>query len=115
MIATWFVMEDGSVADPSDTAPDDKGVLRHKDGRAVAMRGDVPRSRSVEVSEHREMRPQPGGQPYVTRSGASEGSADDLSAARADYERAFNKRPFHGWDAAALRAKIAAKDESNPA
>ena len=51
MIATWFVMEDGSVADPSEVKRDAAGVLRHRDGRSVAMRGDVPRSRSVDTSQ----------------------------------------------------------------
>lgn len=47
--ATWYVLEDGSAADPSDVSPDKEGVLRHRGGMAVAMRGDVPRSRSVDV------------------------------------------------------------------
>lgn len=33
---TWYVMEDGTVGDPHLIAPDDAGVLRHEDGRAVA-------------------------------------------------------------------------------
>lgn len=53
MIATWFVMEDGSVADPSEVRRDAAGVLRHRDGRAVAMRDDVPRSRSVDADAER--------------------------------------------------------------
>lgn len=32
---------------------------------------------------------------------------DDLTELRAEYERAVGKRPFHGWDAETLRAKIA--------
>lgn len=72
---TWYVLEDGSSADPSEVAPDAKGVLRHKDGKAVAMRGDVPRSRGVDVdverakakSSAREMKPQPQGLGYLTR------------------------------------------------
>ncbi len=46
---TWYVMEDGSVTHPREVARDAKGILHTKDGRAVAMRGDVPRSRSVDV------------------------------------------------------------------
>lgn len=46
---TCYVMEDGSIAHPRDVKPDAQGVLRHADGRAVAMRGDVPRSRSVDI------------------------------------------------------------------
>lgn len=51
MIETWYVMEDGSVADPSQVKRDAVGVLRHSDGRAVAMRGDVPRTRSVDLDQ----------------------------------------------------------------
>jgi hypothetical protein len=36
-------------------------------------------------------------------------STDDLAAARAAYREAFGKAPFHTWDAATLREKIAAK------
>lgn len=51
MRATWYVLEDGSVADPSSVEPDGSGVLRDRSGTAVAMRGDVPRSRGVDVDE----------------------------------------------------------------
>jgi len=33
----------------------------------------------------------------------------ELAQARADYEAAFGKRPFHGWSAEVLRQKIAEK------
>lgn len=32
--------------------------------------------------------------------------ADDLSALREEYFEVVGKRPYHGWDAATLRAKI---------
>ena len=32
---------------------------------------------------------------------------DELADLRAEYQRVFDKKPFHGWDAEALRAKIA--------
>lgn len=115
MRATWYVMEDGSVADPSEVTADAAGVLRHRDGRAVAMRGDVPRSRGVDVdAQRRDMKPAASGQPYLTRSAApgEAGKAgeqdDELVRLREDYHRAAGKRPFHGWDAATLREKIAA-------
>lgn len=50
---TWFVTEDGSAADPREVSPGKDGRLRHKDGRVVAMRGDVPRSRGVDPDEER--------------------------------------------------------------
>lgn len=51
MRETWYVLEDGMVADPKEVAPDDRGVLRHSSGVAVAMRGDVPHSRGVDDAE----------------------------------------------------------------
>lgn len=53
MIETWYVTESGEAVDPREVAADAKGVLHHKDGRAVAMRGDVPRSRSVDPDAER--------------------------------------------------------------
>lgn len=34
---TWYLLVDGTHADPNDVAPDADGVLRHKDGLAVAL------------------------------------------------------------------------------
>lgn len=48
---TWYVLDDGSVANPRDVMHDDKGKLRHKDGRAVAYAPHGPRSRSVDPAE----------------------------------------------------------------
>lgn len=50
MRETWYKLEDGGVADPREVAPDDNGVLRHKSGVAVAMRGEVPHGIGVDVS-----------------------------------------------------------------
>ncbi len=33
--------------------------------------------------------------------------ADDIAAIRAEYQEKFGKRPYMGWDAATLSAKIA--------
>lgn len=35
------------------------------------------------------------------------GAADDLEQLRAEYQAAIGKKPYHGWDAAVLREKIA--------
>ena len=35
------------------------------------------------------------------------GAADDLEQLRAEYQAALGKKPYHGWDAATLREKIA--------
>ncbi len=38
---------------------------------------------------------------------AAESDEDELTTLRAAYQDKTGKRPFHGWDADALRAKIA--------
>ncbi len=48
---TWYVLEDGSAGDPREIAPDKDGILRHKDGRAVAYAPHGPRSRSVDTDD----------------------------------------------------------------
>jgi|KBSMisStaDraftv2_1062788.scaffolds.fasta_scaffold04226_9 hypothetical protein len=53
MTETWYLMEDGTVGDPHEVAPDKDGVLRHKDGRAVAMASHGPRSRGVDADAER--------------------------------------------------------------
>ncbi len=67
--ATWYVLEDGSTVDPNDCAPDDKGVLRHKDGVAVATRGGAYSSRGVDLVETpaKETKPEPVKSGYKTR------------------------------------------------
>lgn len=52
MRETWYVLVDGSSADPREVAPDHKGVLRNKKGVAVAV-GDHgnPSTRGVDVSD----------------------------------------------------------------
>ena len=53
MWETWYVLEDGSVADPREVAPDNTGALRHASGVAVAMRGPAPSSRGVDADVER--------------------------------------------------------------
>jgi len=50
-IETWYVCEDGSVANPREVSEGKDGKLKHKDGRAVAFRDDgvTPHSRSVDA------------------------------------------------------------------
>lgn len=75
MRETWYVLDDDSVADPKEVAPDESGALRHRDGRAVAIGPYGPRSRGVDLSEvakaapsaaDRQMKPA-GGARYKTR------------------------------------------------
>lgn len=51
MRATWYVLEDGTPADPNECAPNDAGQLVHKSGALVAMRGAIPSSTGVDVDE----------------------------------------------------------------
>lgn len=108
-VETWYVMEDGAVANPNDVRTDAGGVLRHKDGRSVAYAPHGPRSRSVNTDEVKDVKPAPAKGGYLTREmGASADGQDELPRLRGEYYAKFGKRPFHGWDAEALRAKIAA-------
>ena len=84
MRETWYVLEDGSVVDPNEVAPDDKGVLRHSNGGAVAMRGQTPSSRGVDAaverakanpkskSKARDMKPEESVSGYTTREAKAE-------------------------------------------
>lgn len=59
MRATWYVLENGSVVDPSECSADEKGLnLTHKSGVKVAMKGEVPHSRGVDIDpEAKDMKP----------------------------------------------------------
>lgn len=43
------------------------------------------------------------------KEGGSKSAGGDLAAVRAEYTSVTGKRPFNGWDADTLRAKIAEK------
>ena len=67
---TWYVLEDGEAVDPNECAPDDKGVLRHKGGKAVAMRGDAHSSRGVDpaaMKKPKDVKPEASRAGYKTR------------------------------------------------
>lgn len=51
MPETWYVLEDGTPADPNEVAPDDAGVLRHASGAPVALGPHGPRSRGMSAEE----------------------------------------------------------------
>lgn len=53
MRETWYILEDGSAAHPHAVKHDAHGVLRHKDGRAVAYAPHGPRTRSVDPEAER--------------------------------------------------------------
>lgn len=51
---TWYLLVDGTHADPNDVAPGDDGVLRHKSGLAVALHENgVPQSIGVDAVENK--------------------------------------------------------------
>ena len=48
---TWYLLADGTQADPNDVSPGADGVLRHKNGMPVAMReGGVPMTVGVDAA-----------------------------------------------------------------
>jgi hypothetical protein len=78
MRETWYVMEDGSVADPKFIVTGEDGTLRHEDGRKVAYAPHGPRSRGVDAeaidavdppapADAKNMRPARPGRGYQTR------------------------------------------------
>lgn len=82
---TWYVLADGTSADPRDIAPGADGKLLHKDGRAVAYGAHGnPRSRSVDPAEEaakakpkakpqpKDMKPEEAKPGYKTRESKSE-------------------------------------------
>lgn len=56
MRETWYVLEDGTFADPNDVGHDEFGALRHKDGVAVAMKRDCAHSRSMSEEDRENAR-----------------------------------------------------------
>lgn len=47
---TWYLLVDGTHADPDDVSPGEDGVLRHKSGMAVALHENgVPQSIGVDA------------------------------------------------------------------
>lgn len=51
MTEVWFILTDGSVADPSDVSIDNTGILRHESGIAVAYKPSGPRAREASGDE----------------------------------------------------------------
>lgn len=78
MRETWYVLEDGTYADPNECSTDEAGKLVHKSGVAVAMRGQVPSSRGVDPEEERakpkgkELKADKPKPPYKTRESKAE-------------------------------------------
>lgn len=137
---TWYVLVDDNPADPRDVRRGDDGLLRHKDGRAVAYASHGPRTRSVDADTLRAAAAVVAGRtsPNEARSAArlspldhdgngrpggstSGGSGDEMKELREQYLTKFGKRAFGGWDADELRRRLAegrdmtAADEKSPA
>jgi hypothetical protein len=67
---TWYVLEDGTTVDPNEVSHDKDGVLRHKSGVAVAMKGNVPHSTGVAPTEQKrkkDLKPEESDKGYKTR------------------------------------------------
>lgn len=53
-IETWYLLKDGTYADPNECSTGKDGVLRHKSGMEVAMRNAAtPSTSSVDADEQR--------------------------------------------------------------
>jgi hypothetical protein len=53
-IETWYLLKDGTYADPSECSTGKDGVLRHKNGMEVAMRdASTPSTSSVDADKQR--------------------------------------------------------------
>lgn len=78
---TWYVLADGTHADPSDVSADKDGVLRHKNGVPVALReGGLPLTSGVATKENKK----------AAKSGSAaggKGAGKDEAAAKAEAER----------------------------
>jgi hypothetical protein len=75
---TWYVLEDGSYADPREVSAGKKpGSLVGKSGVAVAMKGDVPSTRSVDPEEERAKKPAASKAKEATSPNNREMKADD--------------------------------------
>ena len=48
---TWYIMEDGTPGDPALIGPGKDGLLRHADGRAVAVGPHGYRSRGMSAED----------------------------------------------------------------
>lgn len=69
---TWYILEDGTFADPNEVSHGADGVLRHSGGVAVAYGQYGPRSRGMSAEEisgyrTRDMEPERPKRQYRTR------------------------------------------------
>lgn len=85
MRETWYVLEDDSVVHPSEVT-DEKGVLTHKNGR-VAMRGDVPSTRGVEINKKTGKRAYDGPHDHLHKDWVTESDRPKPGAGKGDHER----------------------------
>lgn len=72
MRETWYVLEDGTPANPNDVAPDDSGRLVHKSGVPVAVGPHGPRSTGVDVQVPKKEAPPKKEASYDTREATSD-------------------------------------------
>lgn len=107
MTETWYVLESGEAVDPREVTADKNGVLRHKDG-AVAMRGDVPRSRSVDPDAERSKAKSKVDQ---AKAKADRDKAEaDAAKAKAEAERAAAAKDMKPQSPSASRGSYVTRD-----
>lgn len=80
---TWYLLVDGTHADPNDVSPDKDGVLRHKNGLAVALHENgTPMSIGKCAVENKNVEAAEAGEAAVAE--AIQMKADVDAAAKAD-------------------------------
>lgn len=98
MSETWFVLEDDSVGDPRDIAPGKDGMLRHKDGRAVAYAAHGPRTRGgIDPQSERARAKAPKAKPPVRDPDGDEPSDKTPSAAATKTRDLKAEEPKRGY------------------
>lgn len=58
MRETWYVLVDGNAVCPSEVLLNEAGLIIHKSGVLVAMKGDVPHTKNIDPAEERAMKEQ---------------------------------------------------------
>lgn len=80
---TWYLLVDGTHADPNDVNTDEKGVLRNKSGTPVAMRdGGIPHTVGHDAKDNKNVEAAQAGQ--EADRAAEKQKADNEAAAKAD-------------------------------
>lgn len=80
---TWYLLVDGTYADPNDVATGEDGVLRHKDGLAVALHENgVPQTIGMDAVENKNVEAAEAGEQAAAS--VEKQKSDDEAAAKGE-------------------------------